>query len=43
MEQILMAAVPEFVGALAAAIVIAAATWAWRRLHRQPPTQPPAP
>lgn len=42
MEQILMAAVPEFVGALAAALVVAAVTWAWRRVRRKPPTQPPA-
>nr|AHE38707.1 hypothetical protein pFRL2_32c [Streptomyces sp. FR1] len=39
MEHILAAAVPEMVGALAAALVIAAATWVWRRLRRQPSAQ----
>ena len=37
-ESILVAALPEFLGALAAALVIAAATWAWRSLRRRSST-----
>lgn len=44
-EQLVLAAVPEFFGALAASVVIAATTWAWRRLRHQapPPPDPGAP
>ncbi|WP_329382640.1 hypothetical protein OG625_19855 [Streptomyces sp. NBC_01351] len=34
-QHLLLAAVPEFLGALAAALVGAAAAWAWRRLSRR--------
>ncbi|MFB7214691.1 hypothetical protein [Streptomyces sp. NPDC056255] len=39
-EQLVLAAVPEFLGALAAAVVIAAATWSWRHFRNQPPSPP---
>lgn len=37
-EQLVLAAVPEFLGALAAAVVIAAVTWSWRYFRNQPPS-----
>lgn len=35
--HLLLAAVPEFLGALAAAFVMTTAAWTWRRLPHRPP------
>ncbi|MFG3064402.1 hypothetical protein ACGFYM_38490 [Streptomyces sp. NPDC048231] len=35
--QLLLAAVPEFIGALAAAFVMTTAAWIWRRFSHRPP------